>query len=217
MSIRSLTDLAVARDVAPRGEEVASQSPGRKNERQTDTLISSIPAEVLVLYTAVTSGALATAIKDHPGSYLPYRWVLLATSLLITPVAVWKTYRTKYRARRLSQLGLEAVVLPADRRDRRAPWLEMTAATVAAAAWFLAAPGSPLLAQMTATVAQMTSVTILVGATAVLWAGFSRPLKLGSAVSPQVPQNAADAAAHRQVVGGEDVVRDPATLTAADR
>jgi hypothetical protein len=189
MSIRSITDLAVSRDETPKGKEVGSKSPARKNERQTDTLISAVPTEVLVLYTAVTSGVLAEIIRGNADSYLPFRWAVLGIAIAITPIAVWTAYRTKYQARR-SRPGLAAVVLPPRGKGEgagRDPILEMSASTIAAAAWFLAAPGSPLFSGMSTNAAALASVSIVVGATAVLWAGFSRPLKIGSIVKPQVP------------------------------
>ena len=189
MSIRSITDLAMSRDETPDGEEVNSNSPGRMKERQTDTLITAVPTEVLVLYTAVTSGLLAEIIRGNADSYLPFRWAVLGVAIAITPIAVWRAYSTKYQARK-SQPGLQADALPPPAKGKggaRTPLLEMSASTIAAAAWFLAAPGSPLFSGMSTNAAGLVSISIIVGATAALWAGFSRPLKIGSTVKPQVP------------------------------
>jgi hypothetical protein len=186
MSIRSLTDLAVKRDVAPKDDPVPSPDPGRADERRTDALISAIPAEVLALYTAVTAGALAQSILDRPDSYLPFRWVLLGCAIVLTPIAVAIVYKRKYKAAVRAD-SHDGALLRASGPTKRMPWLEMTSSTLAAAAWFLAMPGSPLIAQLPTTVAAMTSTTIIVGTLAVLWAGFGRPLTLGSSITPFVP------------------------------
>lgn len=183
MSIRSITDLAVERDQALPGEGVDSRSPGRDKERVRDALISAIPAEVLALYTAVTGGALAILIRDEPSSYLPYRWTLLVAMLVLTPASIYSGYRRKFAARKTED-KLGAHLMP---QTARVPYLEMTASTLAAAAWFLAAPGSPLLASMSRNAAELTSSTIIVAATAILWAGFGRPLSVGSALEPIRP------------------------------
>jgi hypothetical protein len=184
MSIRSVTDLAVERDMANPSTPVPSISPGRAHERARDAVISAIPSEVLVLYTAVTGGTLALLIRDHPDSYLPYRWTLFAVVLLLTPLAIYAAYRRKFKERKKEPIKSN---LLADKA--RVPYLEMTAATLAAAAWFLAAPGSPLLAMLSASVAEMTSLTIVVAATAVLWVGFGRPLSIGSNLSVTTPDH----------------------------
>jgi hypothetical protein len=171
MSIRSITDLAVKRDKAPPGQPVTSKDPGRATERAQDAIISAIPAEILAFYTALTGGALALLIRDDPSAYLPYRWLLLGVALLLTPLAVYRSYLSKFDAAR----GQE------DMPDKPAPpYWEMAASTVAAAAWFLAAPGSPLLAMLSADAGAVTSGAIVIVAATLLWAVFGRPLTLGN-------------------------------------
>ena len=81
---------------APSGPAWQCGRPGQRRlagglcERLRDVIISASPTEVLVLYTAVTSGALALMVRDQPTSYLPYRWTLFA----LPP-------RTMFRRRRL--------------------------------------------------------------------------------------------------------------------
>lgn len=185
MSVRSVTDLAVKRDLAEPGAPVESRSPGRKYERTRDAIISAIPSEVLVLYTAVTSGTLALLIRDHPDSYLPYRWTLLAVVLLLIPTAVYVAYRRKFDARK-KHPGLSSNLLA---NKPRVPYMEMASSTLAAAAWFLAAPGSPLLASMSVAAGEITSTTIVVAAAAILWVGFGRPLRVGSNLPVSVPSH----------------------------
>jgi hypothetical protein len=170
MSIRSLTDLAAKRDEHPAGTMVPSESPLRDHERVQDAVISAIPSEVLALYTALTGGTLALLVQDDPGSYLPYRWILLVTAVLFTPTAVHVGHRRKSVARTPSAGA------------RRTPYQEMSAATVAAAAWFLAMPASPFLASLTSDVAAIASGAIVVMAGAVLWAGFGNSLRTGTGV-----------------------------------
>ena len=171
MSIRSITDLAVKRDKAPPGQPVESTDPGRATERAQDAIISAIPAEILAFYTALTGGALALLIRDDPSAYLPYRWVLLGAALLLTPLAVYRSYLSKFDAAQGQK----------DMPDQPAPpYWEMAASTVAAAAWFLAAPGSPLLAMLSADAGAVASGTIVIIAATLLWAVFGRPLTLGN-------------------------------------
>lgn len=155
MSIRSITDLAVKRDVASKDDPVLSTDPCRADERRTDALISAIPAEVLPLYTAVTGGALAKSLLDQPDSYLPFRWVLLGCAIALTPVAVAIVYKRKYEAATRANSD-DGALLRASEPAKRMPWLEMTSSTIAAAAWFLAMPGSPPIAMLATTAAEIT-------------------------------------------------------------
>lgn len=197
MSIRSVTDLAVERDMTAPGTPVASQSPGRDYERLRDVVISAIPTEVLVLYTAVTSGALALMIRDQPTSYLPYRWTLFAFALALTPAAIYVAYRRKFGERKMHPIGGHLLS-----GKHRVPYLEMAASTLAAAAWFLVVPGSPLLATLSVSAAEMTSVTIIVVTAAVLGLGFGRPLSTGSSLPVITPDHfPATEAAAKQVAG----------------
>jgi hypothetical protein len=175
MSIRSITDLAIKRDKTQPGAPVASESPGRTSERYQDAIISAIPAEVLAFYTALTGGALALLIRDEPAAYLPYRWALLAVALALTPFAVYRSYLTKFDAARHED----------NMPDQPAPpYTEMAAATIAAAAWFLAAPGSPLLAMLSADVGAIASGSIVIIGATLLWAIFDRPLTTGNGNVP---------------------------------
>ncbi|MGY1617761.1 hypothetical protein ACI797_13570 [Geodermatophilus sp. SYSU D00691] len=199
MSIRSVTDLAMKRDATPKGQIVPSDSPGRDQERVGDTVVSAIPTEVLVLYTTITGGALATIIQTAPRSYLPYRWAALAAAVLLTPTAVVVVYRRKYR---LHRRVLEGQRRGAElRASARWPWPEMLSATLAAAAWFLALPGSPLLAVLGDDAAALTSASILVGAAALLWIGFGQPLQMGQA---DEPVGGPPAERQRETVAGHD-------------
>jgi hypothetical protein len=188
MSIRSLTDLAVKRDLTPPHEPVRSDSPDRIDQRESvrDTLVSAIPAEVVLLYTAVTGGTLATEIVNNSHSYMPYRWCLLVFAIVLTPVSVIVSYRRKFYAEK-KDLIARAAVMPETHlmpNTSRWPWLEVAASTLAAAAWFTVLPGSPLLVNMSRSAAEMTSVAVIVGTAAVMWLGFGRPLSTGSLLVP---------------------------------
>lgn len=175
MSIRSLTDLAVKRDATEPGHPVLSTSPGRTAERLQDAVISAIPVEVLALYTALTGGTLALLIRDDPQAYLPYRWALLGLAVVLTPVSVY----------RISQSKFEAVKDDAGMPESHGtPAWEMASSTFAAAAWFLAAPGSPLLAMLSPAVGSLTAGAIVIGAAAVLWVVFGKPLTTGNGQVP---------------------------------
>ena len=178
MSIRSITDLAIKRDATPAGDIVASDAPGRDQERPGDAIISAIPTEVVTFYTAITGGALAVLVQTDPRSYLPYRWAALAAAVLITPVAVFVTYRRKYRAHKLE---LEGKAGKATFRSRaRVPWAEMASATVVAAAWALGIPGSPLLSMLNQNAAAIASTTIAAGTAVVMFLLFGQPLQTGT-------------------------------------
>lgn len=173
MSIRSNSDLAVKRDETPVGQLVVSTDPLRSEERTQDALISAMPSEILTLYTALTGGALVGFIADDPQSFLPYRWVLLGFAVALAPFASALSYRRKL---------LPAAARSPTSRKAGLPWAEMSAATIAAAAWFMAAPGSPLLAVLEPDIAAMTSGAIVIAATAILWAGFGRQLRTGTKI-----------------------------------
>lgn len=161
------------RDQQAQGGLLPSNDQGREHERVQDSLISSIPTEVLTLYTVLTGGTLALVIKNQPQAYLPYRWVVLVAAVVLTPASVLVSYRSKRgdaaRAGRSQSPG------------RRVPVAEMAAATLAAAAWFLAVPGSPLLAVMDQVSGSLASTAITTGAVAVLWVGFAPTLRKGVA------------------------------------
>lgn len=182
MSIRSLSDLAVKRDGAAKGARLASTDGGRDHERVQDSLISSIPTEILTLYTAITGGTLALAIKSQPQAYLPFRWIALVFAVLLTPFSVYVSYQRKRT--RAEGLGRAATT---ERRRWNAPVLEMGAATLAAAAWFLAMPGSPMLAVMSETSGSIAATAITVGAVALLSVVFAPILRTGATKATSRP------------------------------
>ena len=178
MSIRSLAALAVARDKAPPAEPVAGgggdaaapAAPGGPFVAQqfVDVLVSAIPTEPLAAYTAIVGLTVGTVDIAHPHSYLTFRWFCFAAFLVFTLLAITVAYNRK----------ANGPTGPVDRR--RFPWAEGGAALLAASAWGLIMPGSPLNVALTGTVWTLTSASIAVGATALLALVFAPQLKTGT-------------------------------------
>jgi hypothetical protein len=123
---------AVSKDAAPAGEEAAEKPP-----TIPDLLVTLLPTGIVAAYTAaitVVVGVLpdATAAEPSPAEHLGPRFILLA--LMICSVAgwTWRDYKEKSRK--------------AKSTAKRTPWTEISGASVVAAGWGLAMPGSPLAA-----------------------------------------------------------------------
>ena len=177
MSIRSLTALAVARDKAAPAEPAmggggAAAAPtfaGAPSEQQfVDVLVSAIPTEPLVAYTAIVGITVGSIDISQPHSYLVFRWFAYAAFLAFTVLAITVAYNRKAN-------GPDG---PVDRR--RFPWAEGGAALIAAVAWGLVMPGSPLNVSLTGTVWTLTASSITIGAAAVLSLVFAPQLKTGT-------------------------------------
>jgi hypothetical protein len=178
MSIRSLAALAVARDKAPPAEPAAGgdsaaaapPSPGAPAVPQqfVDVLVSTIPTEPLAAYTAIVGITIGAVDVAHPHSYLTFRWLCFAAFLVFTVLSITVAYNRRAN-------GPEG---PVDRR--RFPWAEGGAAVIAAAAWGLVMPGSPLNVQLTGTVWTLTAASITIGSAAVLALLFAPQLKTGT-------------------------------------
>ena len=173
VSIRSVTDLAVARDMATHGTPVPA-APGRRRggrgadakvETTGDALISSIPTEIVGTYTALV-GVLTPLVDDNPGSYLPLRWILFASFLLLTWVTVIIIYSRK-RSRE-----------PTARR--KLPVVECLASAIAFAGWALVMPASALSAVVSDDLYPFVSAAVVVIALFLLTAVTGQPIKTGS-------------------------------------
>jgi hypothetical protein len=133
MSLMSTANLAAERDAAapPRRRHqtgsaaTASSSVGGS---KAEVLVGFIPGEALTAYLAVGSAIAATATTEQPK--LGLRWAMFALFALLTPVAAYAMWRAKLPASQAAR--------------RRAPWLEMMAATVAFLVWATSLPTAPL-------------------------------------------------------------------------
>jgi hypothetical protein len=129
MSVSSVTSLAVTRDMTP---SAAGTVKVDNNEATwAKVLVSSIPSEILAVYTAALGVATGLATTSDPQAYLPFRFVWYIGWILATPVITWGLYRRKAKAHNQS-VGMSSFLRP-----------EILAPAAAAAAWFTAMPGSP--------------------------------------------------------------------------
>ena len=159
-----LAQLAVKRDTSPPGQSVA--------ENSTKVLAAAVPTEALAAYTAVVGVVLAANIGS---GYGPFRWsayaAFVALAVLAPPVALYK--------HRSAAVGGDC---------RKLPIPECLTAGVAAAAWGLVMPGSPLTMVYKGNALVFATTAILVGATAALGLASQR---LATA-NKRVPPKAAD-------------------------
>jgi hypothetical protein len=140
MSISSMTNVAFARradvppvDEAPKTDaEIVAATAGTAESRsvssQMQVIVTYIPTEVLTLYVAVLA-AIPNLRRDsfQPG------WIAFGAFAACTPVVVWLSYAAKVRAANKA--------LPLS--PSKWPLWEMSAATLAYAAWAFALPNSP--------------------------------------------------------------------------
>jgi hypothetical protein len=151
-----LARLAEGRDRTEPGAPVSQATMGRPDKgadaqaAYRSVIVHTIPTEILVAYTALVGIVAGAVTSDSPEHYLSLRWTLLGIFTLVTPLTV-------AIAARLHRGG-----------SARLPLLEMSAATTAALAWFLAMPGSPLAVSLHGSDAAVASACITVGAGALL-------------------------------------------------
>src|SRR3954467_4433400 len=145
MSARTLGELAAKRDDSASGTDVSSA---------TAALIATIPTETLAAYTAVVGTVLAANIAAQYG---PFRWAIFGVFIILAFLAPMLAYRRP-----------EASADGAAVSRRGVPVLECSAAALAAAAWGLVMPGSPLTIVVDGNALIFATVSIVVGAAAVL-------------------------------------------------
>jgi hypothetical protein len=145
MSARTLGQLAAKRDDSAAGTDVSSA---------TAALIATIPTETLAAYTAVVGTVLAADIASQYG---PFRWAIFGVFILLAFLAPMLAYRRP-----------EASADGTGASRRTVPLLECAAAALAAAAWGLVMPGSPLTIVVDGNALIFATVSIVVGAAAVL-------------------------------------------------
>ncbi len=144
MSANNLAQLAVDRDAKPQGQSVVKNS--------TDLLMAAVPTEALAAYTAVVGVVLTANIGS---TYGPFRWSAYATFVALAVLAPLVLFKQRSAA--------------TDTKSRKLPVHECLMAAIAAAAWGLVMPGSPLTmvykgnALVFATTAILVSSTSLVG------------------------------------------------------
>jgi hypothetical protein len=138
MSISSITSFAVARNLraptkADAGVATTEAAAAGDPPSLPEILAKTLPVGLVSAYTAfiaVVAEVVAepTPAKPDPEQYLSYRWGALAVLVLLAATLTLITYRRKAGA------------------GARFPALELSAVTVAAGAWGLGVPESPLLA-----------------------------------------------------------------------
>src|SRR5262245_32554890 len=140
MSILAMTEVAVVgrKDVEPANyvpvkySEIAGAARGKNTPEDNidtaiQTLITYIPTEIITVYLA----ALA-AVRDSQRGSMTAEWIVFKCFLVATPIVVLLVYIGK--------------VINGQNKFpwfREWPYWEMTAATVAFAAWAFALPDSP--------------------------------------------------------------------------
>lgn len=146
MSTSSLTTLAVTRDIrtpnkADIGKAVAKDTAAagadaaEKPPTVPDLLVTLLPTGIVAAYSGVITvvvGLLpdATAAEPNPPEHLGPRFILLLLMICFVAGWTWRDYKEKSRKAKSSA--------------SRTPWTEISGASVVAAGWGLATPGSPL-------------------------------------------------------------------------
>jgi len=143
MSISSMTNVAFSRRVDVETPEpvptsnssIVAAAGGTIQTQQgvggaLQVIMTYLPTEIVALYTSVSTaidreGSASTAFSAH--------WLAFYICLLMTPATVWLMYAGRVR--------LADRPLPLS--WRRWPIWEMTASTLAFAAWAYSMPGSP--------------------------------------------------------------------------
>ncbi len=168
MSAKCLAQLAVERDKKTPGESVADNS--------TDVLTAAVPTEALAAYTAVVGVVLAANIGS---AYGPFRWaaygIFVALAVLVT-IMLFKHCSAA-----------------TDMDYRKLPILECLTAGVAAAAWGLVMPGSPLAMVYKGDALVFATTAILFGAAALVGLASQR-LRTANNKNPKTDEATAHAA-----------------------
>ena len=166
VSAKSLAQLAANRDTTPSGQSVVKDS--------TDVLVAAVPTEALAAYTAVIGVVLAANIGS---TYGPFRWSAYGAFIALAMLAPLVLFRRRTAA---------------TSGGRSLPILECLTAGVAAAAWGLVMPGSPLIMIFNGNALVFATTAILVGAAAIIGLATQQ---LGTANSKTPAPKAASGAA----------------------
>ena len=117
----------------------------------TDVLVAAVPSEALAAYTAVIGVVLAS---DIGSGYGPFRWSAFGAFVALAVLAPGVFFRNR--------------ASESDRDTRHAPYFESITAGVAAAAWGLVMPGSPLAMIFKGNALVFATTAILVGGATVV-------------------------------------------------
>lgn len=174
MSGISLGAMAVDRDKTPGGEPVTSAGKA---------LVAAIPSEALTVYTAFV-GVLVAANVDR--QYGPLRWGSYAVFVILAIAIPLVTYR-------------QAKVEMSTSRSTGVPLLECFTAAVAAAAWGLVMPGTPLGIGLAGNSLVFATTAITLGSSALLFL-LAGPLRMANDLQPKTASDELSGAA------GEDAI-----------
>ena len=184
MSAKSLGELAEDRDVKQPGQSIGSA---------TDVLVAAVPTEALAAYTTLIGIVLATNIG---AAYSQFRWSAYGAFVALAISAPLVVYRHR--------------VATSSKQKRIFPIEECLVAGLAAAAWGLVMPGSPLGIVLKGNALVFATTAIIVGAATVI--GFATPV-LGSA-NRKNPTDKATAPAARDAPAPHAKVTAPAAPAA---
>jgi hypothetical protein len=161
MSISGLATLAATRDkkdVVTRKDLGKGETHDENSAAKTRDLLGTlIPAEAIAAYSALLALVLEYIDGErnkgtNPSNYGALRWLLVAGLLIATAWLVFNSYKKRSRKRKF-------------------PKTEVAVALLAAAAWSLSGPGTPLALAF-------DGITAVVVPTAVLFAVFIALLPL---------------------------------------
>ena len=138
MSISTLTTLATARNFrrpTKRDLGKATTDKAVNSPSLPDLLVTMVPTGLVAPYTALVAALVGTIEKSTPTNPSPnqlllWRWLGFAILIFATVSMTYGGYQRKAGA------------------GKRFPLLEIAGATIAAAAWALAMPESPLIATL---------------------------------------------------------------------
>ncbi|TDD56901.1 hypothetical protein E1263_24995 [Kribbella antibiotica] len=138
MTIGSVTTLGVARNLrAPTKADAAEKPAGTAGADEKPTLLQlvakQVPIGLVAAYTGLTSGLIQlidepTPENPDPDQYFLYRWLGFAALVLLAAFLTYASYSRKAGA------------------GARRPVAEVLGVSIAAAAWGLMIPESPLFA-----------------------------------------------------------------------
>jgi hypothetical protein len=175
MSISSMTTLAVARDLRPptkadTTERTPESSEGKDQPSGMAILAKTVPTGYVAAYTAFLA-AVEIAVKPttenpEPAQLLPLRWAVFAVLVIGSAITTVVSYNSKAK--------------PAA-SARTLPGVELAAVVVAATAWGLGAPESPLLAGIDDTAARFLVLAAVVAIGLMINVTLSQMLKKSSA------------------------------------
>src|SRR5262249_8282916 len=148
MSAKSLGELAENRDV---------QQPGQSVGSATDVLVAAVPTEALAGYTTLIGIVLAANIGV---AYSQFRWSVYGVFVALAILAPYVVYRHR--------------VAGSSKQKRVFPVWECLVAGLAAAAWGLVMPGSPLGIVLKGNALVFSTTAIVLGATTAM--GFATPV-----------------------------------------